>query len=44
MNIIAGMMMPLTNWDPKPAWNSSSFLSSNRFWTSRWRPNTLTSE
>ena len=43
MNIIAGMMMPETNWAPKLAWYSSSFFSSNAASTSRWRPNTLTS-
>ncbi len=32
------------NWAPKLATNSSSFLSLNRFSTSAWRPNTLTSE
>ena len=30
MNIIAGMMMPETNWAPKLAWYSSSFLSAKR--------------
>ena len=29
MNIMAGMMIPLTNWAPKLAWYSSSFLSAN---------------
>ena len=43
MNIIAGMMIPETNWAPKLAWNSSSFLSAKPASTSRCRPNTLTS-
>ena len=41
MNIIAGMMMPETNWAPKLASNSSSFFSPNAASTSRCRPNTL---
>ena len=43
-NIIAGWIVPEMNCAPKLASNSSSFLSANRFSTSRWRPNTLTSE
>ena len=43
MNIIAGMMMPETNWAPKLASYSSSFLAANGASTSRWRPKTLTS-
>ena len=42
MNIVAGMMMPDTNWAPNEALNSSSFLSSKTFSTSGWRPKTLT--
>ena len=43
MNIIAGMMMPQTNWAPKLAAYSSSFLAVNAASTSCWRPKTLTS-
>jgi len=41
--MIAGMMMPLTNWAPKLASNSCAFFSRNRCATSCCRPNTLTS-
>ena len=42
--ILAGMMMPLTNWAPKLARNSSSFFSSKDCSTSFLRPKTRTSE
>ena len=43
MNIIVGMMMPLTNCAPNPAAYRSSFLSLKVARTSSWRPKTLTS-
>ncbi len=43
MNIIVGMMMPLTNCAPNPAAYRSSFLAANAASTSCWRPKTLTS-
>ena len=42
MNIITGMIRPLTNCAPKDALNSSSFSSANVRSTSACRPNTLT--
>ncbi len=44
MNIVTGMISPEMNWAPKLAWYSCSFSASKRACTSRWRPNTLTSE
>ena len=44
MNIVTGRISPEMNWAPKAAWNSSSFSASKSACTSRWRPNTFTSE
>ena len=43
MNIIAGMIRPLTNCAPKLTLKSSSFSSAKVCSTSPWRPKTLTS-
>ena len=44
MNIIAGMIMPETNWAPKLDLYSSSLARAKAASTSCCRPNTLTSE
>ena len=44
MKNIVGMMIPETNWAPKPDRNRLSLRVANSASTSRCRPNTLTSE